>query len=179
MIVPLDASWLPAGCGAGLDERPFKTLVDLLRYRARYQQEFVAYVFLSDGEREAEEITYLQLDQQARRLGAWLQLCEPHSEAVGLLYQPGLRFIEVFFGCLYAGLAAISVQTPPGLKRLESLAAILSDAGTGLVLTSSDILKRLNRDDSKRDWVEAFLWLATNLINVEEDPGWASSRLLC
>ncbi len=164
--------WRPAGCGGGLDERPFKTLVDLLRYRARYQPECVAYVFLSDGEREAEEITYLQLDQQARRIGAWLQLCEPHAEAVGLLYQPGLRFIEAFFGCLYAGLVAIPVQTPPGLKRLESLAAILSDAGTSLVLTSSDILETLKKDDSKCDWVKTLRWLATDLINVEQDPGW-------
>lgn len=172
MIVPPDAPWLPSGCGGRLEERPFKNLVDLLRYRARYQPECVAYVFLTDGEREAEEITYLQLDQQARRLGAWLQLCELQSEAVGLLYQPGLRFIEAFFGCLYAGLVAIPLQTPPGLKRIESLAAILRDAGTSLVLTSSDILETLKKDDAKRDWVQTLRWLATDFIDVEQDPDW-------
>ncbi|MCP9916665.1 fatty acyl-AMP ligase [Cyanobium sp. ATX 6F1] len=132
----------------------------------------MAYVFLSDGEREAEEITYLQLDQQARRIGAWLQVCEPGSEAVGLLYQPGLSFIEAFFGCLYAGLVAIPLQTPPGLKRLEGLSAILRDAGTSLVLTRSDILETLQKGATTCEWARPLRWLATDHLTGDQDPSW-------
>ncbi|MFS6826502.1 cytochrome P450 [Cyanobium sp. ATX-6F1] len=164
--------WPPAGCGGGLTKQPVQTLVDLLRYRARHQPECVAYVFLSDGEREAEEITYLQLDQQARRIGAWLQVCEPGSEAVGLLYQPGLSFIEAFFGCLYAGLVAIPLQTPPGLKRLEGLSAILRDAGTSLVLTRSDILETLQKGATTCEWARPLRWLATDHLTGDQDPSW-------
>ncbi len=174
MIVAPDACWPWSSAASGGDrpEQACSTLVDLLCYRARSQPEGVAYVFLRDGERQEEAITYLQLERQARRIGASLQGLEVHSEAVGLLYHPGLGFIEAFFGCLFAGLVAIPVQTPPGLKRLGGLTAILSDAGTRLVLTSSDILEALHKDPSKHDWAQSLRLLATDQISVEPSPDW-------
>jgi len=143
---------------------PCQTLVDLLRCRARHQPAEVAYVFLTDGELEAEEITYRQLDQQASRIGAWLQACEPEAEAVGLLFTPGLPFIAAFFGCLYAGVVAVPLPTPPGLKQLDGVAAILEDAGTSLVLTASSLLERLQNAASDCAGKQPIRWVATDQL---------------
>lgn len=166
-MVPQDPSspWPPPVWSGGEEDRPFQTLGELLRYRARHQPVHLAYVFLSDGELEAEEITYGQLDQQARRIGAWLQARDPQAGAAALLYTPGLRFIEAFFGCLYAGVVAIPIQTPPGLKAPDGLAAILRDAGTRLVLTTSSLLDVLKVGAMDRDPGSSTCWLATDQLD--------------
>ncbi len=82
-----------------MSEPAFPSLVALLLHRARHQPHDVAYVFLVDGEQQSETITYLQMHQQVQRLAAWLRAVEPRAEAAGLLFPPGLRFIEALFGC--------------------------------------------------------------------------------
>ena len=170
----------PPGWSGGQDDRPFQTLGELLRYRARHQPADLAYVFLTDGELEAEEITYGQLDQQARTIGAWLQAQDPQPRAAALLYPPGLRFIEAFFGCLYGGVVAIPIQTPPGLKAPEGLVAILRDAGTRLVLTTSGLLSVLKVEAVDRDPGGSTCWVATDQLGAHSshptnefgDLGW-------
>ena len=155
---------------------PCTTLVALLQHRAQQQPHAVAYVFLLDGERQTEQITYLQLHQQAQRLAARLQALDPPAQAAGLLYPPGLRFIEALFGCFYAGLVAIPLQAPPGLKRLQSVAAILRDAGTTLVLTSAEWLETLPRGSSSGvdsgAGHEPLRWLATDAVEEQHQHRW-------
>jgi non-ribosomal peptide synthetase component F len=59
-----------------------QTLVDLLRWRAQHQAHQRAYTFLLDGEEDAVHLTYAELDQQARAIGAWLQEMEATGERV-------------------------------------------------------------------------------------------------
>ena len=49
------------------------TLVDLLHYRAQYQPDRQAYIFLQNGETESGSLTYGELDKQARAIAARLQ----------------------------------------------------------------------------------------------------------
>lgn len=49
----------------------FSTLVDLLQYRAKYQPDKQAYIFLQDGETESGILTYGELERQARRSPDW------------------------------------------------------------------------------------------------------------
>ena len=49
------------------------TLVELLGTRAESQPEKIAYTFLLDGETDVATLTYGELDQQARAIGALLQ----------------------------------------------------------------------------------------------------------
>ena len=44
------------------------TLVNLLHYRAQYQPEKKAYIFLQNGETESGSLTYGELDRQARAI---------------------------------------------------------------------------------------------------------------
>ncbi|GIX01631.1 MAG: hypothetical protein KatS3mg112_0568 [Thermogutta sp.] len=85
------------------------TLVELLRHRATYQPDDIAFIYLVDGETEEQPITYRELDRQARAIAAWLQTHDLVGERALLLYPPGLDFIAAFFGCLYAGVVAVPV----------------------------------------------------------------------
>ena len=76
------------------------TLVELLSWRRIHQPDQQIYTFLVDGEKEEAHLTFGELDQQARRIGAWLQHLGKVGERALLLYPPGLEYIAAFFGCL-------------------------------------------------------------------------------
>src|SRR6476619_4138148 len=122
---------------------PPATLVDLLRWRAAHQPDRHAYTFLQDGEAEAVDLTYRELDRRARAIGALLQSLGVAGERALLLYPPGLDYIAAFFGCLYAGVVAVPAY-PPNPARLERtlprLRAIALDAQTCVALTTSPIM---------------------------------------
>ena len=87
-------------------------LVELVRHRARHQPDDVAFTFLANGEDEQVHLTNRELDRQARAIGAWLESLGLVGRRALLLYPPGLDFIAAFFGCLYAGVAAVPVYPP-------------------------------------------------------------------
>src|SRR5690349_16678680 len=87
------------------------TLVELLQQRAQHQPEQLAYRFLLDGERDAVEITYAELDRRARAIAVLLSP-DVLEQRVLLLYPPGLEYIAAFFGCLYAGAIAVPAYPP-------------------------------------------------------------------
>ena len=107
-----------------------------------------AYTFLAEGEEETSALSYLELDQQARAIGAWLQSVGARGERVLLLYPPGLDYITAFFGCLYAGAVAVTAYPPKNNRNIARLQAIVSDAGAKAALTTASIL--FNCQDSLR-----------------------------
>lgn len=112
----------------------FSTLVDLLHYRSVHQSDQKTYTFLQDGETEAGNLTYQELDLQARAIAAYLQSLNAIGERILLLYPPGLEFIAGFFGCLYAGMIAIPAYPPRPNQSLSRLQAIAADAQAKVAL---------------------------------------------
>ena len=96
-----------------------ETLIELLRLRAESLPEQTAYTFLIDGETEETSLTYEELDEQARAIGALLQSVNARQQPVLLLYSPGLQYIAAFFGCLYAGAIAVPVYHQPQAGRCQ------------------------------------------------------------
>ncbi len=88
------------------------TLVEMVRHRARTQPNDLAFCYLVDGELEQVDVTYAELDRQARAIGAWLMSRGLAGERALLLYPAGLEFIAGFLGCLYAGVVAVPVYPP-------------------------------------------------------------------
>ncbi|MEM1173063.1 MAG: AMP-binding protein, partial [Cyanobacteria bacterium P01_H01_bin.35] len=88
-----------------LTAMPYNSLLEILTYRAQYQRDCQAYIFLQNGETESESLTYGQLDRQARLIAAYL--LPWRGERALLLYPSGLEFIKAFFGCLFAGVVAV------------------------------------------------------------------------
>jgi acyl-CoA synthetase (AMP-forming)/AMP-acid ligase II len=118
--------------------------MDLLRWRAEEYPDCLAYRFLLDGEDDETTLTYAELDQRARAIGAWLldNLSSPGSPVI-LLHRPGLDFLAAFFGCLYGGAIAIPAYPPHPARRNRTAArleAILENAAPAAALTTSDLL---------------------------------------
>ncbi len=147
------------------------TLVELLRKRVRTQPEDLAYRFLVDGETEEIAISYVELDRQARAIGAWLQSIVAVNERALLLYPPGLEYIAAFFGCLYAGVIAVPAY-PPRLNRpVPRIQGIVADSKPAVALTTTAILENLEQRFEHAPDLEALRWLNTEKTpqNVEED----------
>ena len=124
-----------------------------------------ALTFLIDGDRAEVALTYGQLTERARSLGALLRERGLAGGRAVLLYPPGPEFIVAFLGCLYAGVAAVPVYPPEPArldKLLPRLRAILADAQAGAVLTSSLLLPFAGMLTSRAPETAALPFIATD-----------------
>jgi acyl-CoA synthetase (AMP-forming)/AMP-acid ligase II/acyl carrier protein len=116
---------------------------EVLRERASWTPDRLAFTFLgSDGD-EQERVTYRQLDDRAARIGARLAAEGQRGRNVLLLYPPGIEYIAGFLGCLYAGCAAVPAYPPRSPRQLPRIGLIVADAGASVALTSAALLPRL------------------------------------
>lgn len=108
----------------------------------------VAFTFLANGETDAGSFTHASLDTRARAIGAWLSsISRPSDRALPLL-PSGLDFAAGFFGCLYAGLAAVPAYPldPARLVRtISRLETIVDDCHPIVALTDADTLRLIER----------------------------------
>jgi len=110
------------------------TVTHILSWMAENQPDRHAYGFLKDGINEVQNLTYLELYNRARVIGAALQDRCNSGDRILLVFPPGLDFVSAFFGCLYAGVIAIPAPSPDRL--LPRLRAIAEDSQASLVLTT-------------------------------------------
>ena len=125
-----------------------RSLVDLLRRRARETPDRLAYQFLIDGKSEGARLTYRELDHQARAVRDRLLRSGQRGDRALLIYPPGHEFLPAFFGCLYAGIIAIPLPPPDSARltrALPRLKAVTADAQASLVLTTAGIHRTLER----------------------------------
>ncbi len=147
---------------------PSATLVQTLRWRAEHEPERLAYRFLPDGESRAVMLTYAELDRRVRAVAALLQSLQAQGERTLVVYPPGLDFISAYFGCLYAGTAAIVLPPPnPGrlLQFLDRVGGICRDATPTVALTTAAIQGVLAAETRMSAEPGATRWLA-----VEGEP---------
>lgn len=144
------------------------TFIDILRGRALHQPNQRAYTFLVNGETKEIDLTYRELDRQARSIAAELQELGATGECALLLYPPGLSFIAAFFGCLYAGVVAVPTY-PPRRNRLDHRPiTIATDAQAKFVLTTTQILSAR----AVAPWLESLQWLATDNLDNHLASDW-------
>lgn len=148
------------------------TLVHLLRHRARCQPDDTAFVYLVDGEYEQVELTYRELDRQARAIAAWMQQWGLEGERALLLYPAGLEFIAAFFGCLYAGVVAVPVYPPRRNRSLARIQAIADDAEAKVALTTDTVLNRVEPLIGETPHLKELTWLATCRVPPSMEDQW-------
>ncbi len=148
------------------------TLVDLVRHRARYQGNDIAFTYLVDGENEQVHLTNRELDRQARAIGAWLQSLDLAGERALLLYPAGLEFIAAFFGCLYAGVVAVPVYPPRRNRSLARIQAIADDAQAKVALTTDSVLARVESLIDETPHLKQLTWLATSHLPEGIEDKW-------
>jgi amino acid adenylation domain-containing protein/non-ribosomal peptide synthase protein (TIGR01720 family)/FkbM family methyltransferase len=140
----------------------YQTLIDLLRLRARERPGGRAYTFLMDEGTGEHNLTYSELDRQARSIGARLQSTVMPGDRVLLLYPPGLEYIAAFFGCLYAGAIAVPAYPPRHNRNLLRLQALVTDAQATVALTTSPVLSRIAPQLSQNSDLASLTWLASD-----------------
>ncbi|MFC6094873.1 fatty acyl-AMP ligase [Saccharothrix lopnurensis] len=120
-----------------------RTLPGILAERAFTSPDRVAYVHHVDGEDHTEQLTYGELERDARaRAAALLDRGLAGGRAV-LAHDTGLDFVRDLFACFLAGVAAVPVQVPNRRHGVVRMSRIAADAGTSVLLTSSRVAERL------------------------------------
>jgi 8-amino-7-oxononanoate synthase len=147
-------------------------LVELLRHRARCQPNDIAFSYLIDGENEQIHLTYSELDQKARAIGAWLQAHDLVGERALLLYPAGLDFIVAFFGCLYADVVAVPVYPPRRNRSMYRIQAIADDAEAKVALTTQVVLERVLPIIDETPHLKQLTWLPTCSITPSTSDEW-------
>lgn len=140
------------------------TIFHVLRWRAEHQPQRRAYTYLRDGEDDATDISYGELDRRARAIAAALrQRARPGDRAL-LLYPSGLEFIAAFLGCLYASVIAVPAYQPnPRLERtLTRVRAITADARPAVVLSTASLLSAASGLAASDPVFSDPTWLATD-----------------
>jgi amino acid adenylation domain-containing protein len=147
-----------------------------VRAQAGRQPDRRVYTFLEEGETESGSLTYRQLDDRARRIGAALQARAAEGEPVLLLYPPGIDLIAAFCGCLYGGAIAVPSYPPQGKQALARLQVVAADARPELVLTTSDLLGPGKALLSAIPALANAGWLATDDLPGELAERWVPGR---
>ncbi|MEH1850176.1 MAG: fatty acyl-AMP ligase [Nostoc sp.] len=155
----------------------FLTLVELLGYRADNQPEQKAYTFLQNGETEETSLTFQELDQKARAIASHLQSVGATNQRALLLYPPGLEFITVFLGCLYADVVAVPAYPPRPNMKLSRLLAIITNAEAMFVLTTKSLLANLENRFVENPELAAMRCLSTDDIDSNLNLDWQQPKL--
>ncbi|MGK9165219.1 AMP-binding protein [Inquilinus limosus] len=125
-------------------------LQHILRERARSTPTATAVSFLSypNGQQQTRILSYSQLDRRAGSIAARLLERAAPGDRILLAHDPGLAFVEAFFGCLYAGLVAVPLA-PTHARDPVRMAAVARDAGAQvLLLTGAQVARFSVPEDS-------------------------------
>lgn len=150
----------------------FNTLVDLLRSRAIHQPDKRGFILLKDGETPSGELTYQELDRQARAIAARLQSQGATGQRALLLYPSGLDFIAAFFGCLYAGVVAVPAYPPRPNQKISRLEAIVEDCQAKFALTTTSLIDTIERKFAEDPSATPLQWLTTDNIDGDAAANW-------
>ncbi|TCP59318.1 amino acid adenylation domain-containing protein [Tumebacillus sp. BK434] len=148
-----------------MEQREWKTLVELVMHRAVAEPERIAYTFLLEHGRE-ERCSYGELDAAARGMAAVLQQQHTAGQRALLLYPPGLDYLYAFFGCLYAGILPVPAYPPRSNGHLTRLQAIVADAQASAALTTPEILQGVQSRLAELPGLAKLAWMAPDRETV-------------
>jgi acyl transferase domain-containing protein/acyl-CoA synthetase (AMP-forming)/AMP-acid ligase II/acyl carrier protein len=152
-------------------------LVELLRFRAKYQTNKLAYTFLFDGENEKASLTYGALDRVSRGIAGQLQNLGAEGQRALLFYPSSLDFIAAFFGCLYAEVVAVPTY-PPRLNRPDTrLQVIAQDSQAKVALTTKEILLDLEPRLAQMPILRNLHWIATDNQDSHLAEEWIEPKI--
>lgn len=141
------------------------TWIDILLERAQVLDQQVAYRYLRFGKAgmTTDAITFADLVQRAKAIGAVLSAKQAKGKRVIIVYPSGLGFIEAFFGVMFAGAVAVPLQHQQAGQRalfMGRLKRILADTGANLVISDQD------------PDIEGVTWIDTCTISSQHVGAW-------
>ncbi len=120
----------------GAIPRNFTSVLDT---RAGDLREQPAFIFLENGERESQRLSYGELKNAVDILAEQLLAQQETGQRALLVYRPGLDFIIAFLACLQAGVIAVPAPPPRHAERSGRFRDIICDAQIEWVLTTSTL----------------------------------------
>ncbi|WFE98683.1 non-ribosomal peptide synthetase [Micromonospora sp. WMMD964] len=152
------------------------TVVDLLRARAREQPDRRAYLFLDRDGLERESLTFAALDRRAKAIATRVRRHAAPGDRVLILHPPSLEYIACFFGCLYAGVVAVTAYPPNFTRRLERIRGLVRDSSPALALTTDRISAAASARFTQAEELVGFDWLDTATV-ADDDADWCPPRI--
>ena len=153
------------------------SLVDILRWRAQAHPDKLAYSFLTDGESEAQRLTFRELDEKARAIGAHLQKLGIMGKCVLLLYPQGLDYVAAFWGCLYAKVIAVPLFPPRNNRVYARVQAVLQDSGAVLALTDQATMNKVQKRFASMPELQQLDWYVTSDLDMQLAGQWQKPNL--
>jgi len=121
-----------------IDTPSYSNLIELLEHQVRSNGSKTCFTLLADGSDAAEVISYAQLSARARAIAVELRALSDPGDRAMLLMPNGIDYIVGFFGCIYAGLIAVTAYAPQQRRRdWGRLSSILTDSSAVVVLCSA------------------------------------------
>jgi amino acid adenylation domain-containing protein/thioester reductase-like protein len=150
------------------------TIVAKLQQHAELKPMNPAYIFLRDGENDEHLVTNADLNASVRTIAAQLQKRKLKGKRVLLMYRQGIEFIEVFLGCLAAGVIPALVNPPSTSRMLKRIEWVVAESDFAMILTDTHgngILEGYGAEDADVDGmiVDKLPRLVTSDIRVCED----------
>lgn len=152
------------------DFKDIHTIVDILRERAKKQSSEVVYSYLSYqnmNDMDLKSLTYMELDKEARKIGAYLQKMNLMEERAILLYPQGLEFIKAFYGCLYAGTIAIPTYQNLSIRYISRIIEIINSSSPKVIMTTRLLKERLMKILDSKSIKTEFEWVIVDDIDIE------------
>lgn len=149
----------------------YSTVVDVLRTHSKNLPDKIAYRFLADGEAESGSLTYQQLETQVQAIAAQLQAISAPGDRILLVYPytAGLEFIASFFGCLYAGAIAVTMNPIRDKETIIQLLERAEACQATVVLTIGALKAQIQEKVAKVPELAAKI-SALNWIAIEDIP---------
>lgn len=149
----------------GLEVAPERfTISEVLRLRAGIHPEKPLFTFLQDGISVHETVSFSRFDRQVDALANWLAGQKLAGKRVVLFYPPGMDFLRAFFGCLRAGVVAVTAYPPRKNRSLNRIKAIMEDCTPSAILSTGAIARDFERNFSEDEVLGKLPWLKTDEI---------------
>ncbi len=157
-------------------------LVELLSRRAAQQPDKLLYRYLSSGEVDGPklELSYADIDRQARAVAARLQAETRPRDRILLLYPPGIEFVAGFFGSLYADCIAVPAFPPDPTRLARTLARLLAtvdDCEATVVLTTKAVLGMSQMIALQAPRLAQLRWLASDDVDLALADAWRPPKV--
>jgi acyl-CoA synthetase (AMP-forming)/AMP-acid ligase II len=115
-----------------------RNVQDAFAGRAAAEPERCALTVLGSTAQDVRaELGRAELDRRARARAARLAERFAPGERVLFVLPTGTAFVELYLGCLYAGLVAVPAPEPTGSNSVERVAGIVRDCTPALVVTTA------------------------------------------
>lgn len=148
--------------------------MDRLRYWRSAKPDRTVYQFMADGINVTDTLTFSQLDERARACAAKLISMGLRGQRALLMYPSGIDFIVAFFGCQYAGVAAVPAYPPRRNRSMGRINTIAVDASTSVALTTREVIDRRNLMAVDCGHLLNQEWVATDELPIELAGDWVN-----